>query len=159
MIVRAVTAGVANAVASPARQRSYLAILNQSATATVYVAFDVPAVAAAAAGQLTIGPNVAAADEPGNPGMVFHGIGETPWQAAGCFRAGTAVARGVTRASRARPCALWPWRLRIRMSSWPELWTESTARVMPRKPGSEFPQRTMRNCAISIPWPSIRAIR
>lgn len=54
--VTALTAGAANLIASPKKGRSYLAIYNQSATATVYIAFDTPAVAAATAGQLTLGP-------------------------------------------------------------------------------------------------------
>jgi hypothetical protein len=55
-VVTAVTAGIANTVASAAKPRRYLGIFNQSTTASVYVAFDVPAVAAATAGQITLEP-------------------------------------------------------------------------------------------------------
>jgi hypothetical protein len=55
-VVTAVTAGIASAVVSGAHPRRYLGIFNQSTTATVYVAFDRPAVAAATAGQLTLLP-------------------------------------------------------------------------------------------------------
>ena len=58
--VLAVTAGAANAVALPVRVRPYLGVFNQSVTATVYVAFDAPAVAAATAGQITLLPVVGA---------------------------------------------------------------------------------------------------
>jgi hypothetical protein len=53
----AITAGVASAVARPAKSRTYLGIFNQSAN-TVTVAFDTPAVAGAA-GQLTLQPAAA----------------------------------------------------------------------------------------------------
>lgn len=54
-----ITAGAANTVAVPMQQRQYLGVFNQSATATVYVAFDVAAVAAATAGQITLQPATA----------------------------------------------------------------------------------------------------
>jgi hypothetical protein len=55
----AITAGAANAVARPAKSRVVLGIYNQSTTATVYVAFDTPAIAAATAGQFTLQPATA----------------------------------------------------------------------------------------------------
>lgn len=55
-VVTPVTAGAADVVASPAKPRRFLAIYNGSTTATVYVAFDVAAVAAATAGQITLPP-------------------------------------------------------------------------------------------------------
>jgi hypothetical protein len=58
VIFRAISATTGNQVASPMKPRNFLGIYNQSTTATVYVAFDVAAVAAATAGQLTIGPAV-----------------------------------------------------------------------------------------------------
>jgi hypothetical protein len=58
MIFRAISATAANQVASPTKARNYLGIFNQSTTATVYAAFDAAAVAAATAGQFTIGPAV-----------------------------------------------------------------------------------------------------
>lgn len=80
MFARAITAGAANVVASPARQRNYLSIQNQSTTATVYVAFDTAAVAAATAGQLTLGPAVAA----GQPSVITwmdSNPNSIPWNA------------------------------------------------------------------------------
>jgi hypothetical protein len=59
MIIKAITAAGTNAVVSASRMRNYLGIFNQSTTATVYIAFDTAAVAAATAGQLTLGPLVA----------------------------------------------------------------------------------------------------
>jgi len=56
MIIKAITAGGTNAIVSASRVRNYLGIFNQSITATVYIAFDTAAVAAATAGQLTLGP-------------------------------------------------------------------------------------------------------
>jgi hypothetical protein len=55
-----ITAGAANIVALPVRPHEYLGIFNQSITATVYVAFDTPAIAAATAGQVTLLPVVGA---------------------------------------------------------------------------------------------------
>lgn len=81
MIVRAFTAGTASAVASPARHRNFLAILNQSTTETLHVAFDTPAVAGAVAGQVTIGPLTSTGNQPDTPGAVFRGVESTPWQA------------------------------------------------------------------------------
>lgn len=45
-----------NQVARPAKSRSFLGIYNQSTTATLYVAFDSAASAAATAGQITLLP-------------------------------------------------------------------------------------------------------
>jgi hypothetical protein len=56
LIVTAFTAGAASLVASAGRARNYLGIFNQSTTATIYVAFGQAALAAATAGQLTLGP-------------------------------------------------------------------------------------------------------
>jgi hypothetical protein len=56
MIVTAVTATGTSQVASAARPRNVLQIYNQSTSATVYIAFDTVAVAAATAGQITLGP-------------------------------------------------------------------------------------------------------
>lgn len=56
LAVTALTASGTNAVARPSKMRSYLGIFNQSATATVYIAFDTAAVAAATAGQITLLP-------------------------------------------------------------------------------------------------------
>jgi hypothetical protein len=56
MIIRAITGSGTSQIASPVKSRTYLGIFNQSTTATVYIAFDTAAVAAATAGQLTIGP-------------------------------------------------------------------------------------------------------
>jgi hypothetical protein len=55
-----ITAGVGNIVALGVRPHEYLGIFNQSITATVYVAFDTAAVAAATAGQITLLPVVGA---------------------------------------------------------------------------------------------------
>jgi hypothetical protein len=60
----AFTAGAASAVATPKKGRTYLGIQNQSTTATIYIAFDTAAVAAATAGQITLGPLSAAASMP-----------------------------------------------------------------------------------------------
>jgi hypothetical protein len=54
--ISGLTIGATNVVASVARPRRFLGIFNQSTTATVYIAFDKPAVAAATAGQLTLEP-------------------------------------------------------------------------------------------------------
>jgi hypothetical protein len=54
--VYAITATGTNQVARPAKARSFLGIYNQSATATVYVAFDAAAAASATAGQITLLP-------------------------------------------------------------------------------------------------------
>jgi hypothetical protein len=54
--VYAITATGTNQVARPAKARNFLGIYNQSTTATVYVAFDAAAVAAATAGQVTLLP-------------------------------------------------------------------------------------------------------
>jgi hypothetical protein len=56
--ITALTVGITNLVALPAQNRRYLAILNQSTTAVVYIAFDTPAIAAVAgtAGQITLEP-------------------------------------------------------------------------------------------------------
>jgi hypothetical protein len=54
--VTALTVGTTSQVVSAARPRRCLSIHNQSTTATVYIAFDRPAVAAATAGQFTVGP-------------------------------------------------------------------------------------------------------
>ena len=56
MDVLAITASGTNQVADPAKPRNFLGIYNQSASATVYVAFDTAAVAAATAGQITLVP-------------------------------------------------------------------------------------------------------
>ena len=56
LAVTAITASGTNAVARAAKVRTYLGIFNQSATATVYVAFDTAATAAATAGQITLLP-------------------------------------------------------------------------------------------------------
>jgi hypothetical protein len=73
--VTAVTAGIASAVVSAAHQRRYLAISNQSTTATVYVAFNVPAVAAPTAGQLTLLPITT---PPGVSSVVWDGSAFVP---------------------------------------------------------------------------------
>ncbi|MGH9307700.1 MAG: hypothetical protein ACRD0I_12575, partial [Acidimicrobiales bacterium] len=53
----AVTVGASSASVIGVGQRYYLALLNQSATATIYCNFDATAaVASATAGQLTISP-------------------------------------------------------------------------------------------------------
>ena len=57
--VFAIAATGASQVARPPKARNNLLIANQSATATVYVAFDAAAVAAATAGQLTLQPAAA----------------------------------------------------------------------------------------------------
>jgi hypothetical protein len=54
--VYAITATGTNQVARPVKARNFLGIYNQSATATVYVAFDMAALAAATAGQITLLP-------------------------------------------------------------------------------------------------------
>ena len=88
MMVRSITAGTTNQVASPARQRNFLAILNQSESATLYVAFDQPAVATATAGQLTIGPLNPGIGQAESGSAVFRGIGETPWQTINIIASG-----------------------------------------------------------------------
>jgi hypothetical protein len=55
------------------RASSYLGIFNQSVAATVYVAFDTPAVAAATAGQLTLLPATG-----GNLSFALFRSGEVP---------------------------------------------------------------------------------
>jgi hypothetical protein len=54
--VYAITASGTNAVARPVLNRRRLGVYNQSTTATVYIAFDVAAVASATAGQVTLLP-------------------------------------------------------------------------------------------------------
>lgn len=54
--VGTVTVGTTSSVASAKKPRRYLGIFNQSMTATVYIAFDQPAVVGAIAGQLTLLP-------------------------------------------------------------------------------------------------------
>lgn len=82
MLVRAITAGVTNIVASPARARDSLSVLNQSTTATVYIAFDTPAVAAATAGQITLGPIGASGQDPSGTVAIFRGpMNTVPWNA------------------------------------------------------------------------------
>jgi hypothetical protein len=70
-----ITAGAANIVARPATTRTFLGIYNQSATATVYIAFDTPAVAAATAGQLTLLPAVSTNM---SSAVFFSDYGNTP---------------------------------------------------------------------------------
>jgi hypothetical protein len=64
----AITAGLASAVARPAKSRTYLGIFNQSAN-TITVAFDTAAVSGAA-GQLTLATNAQVTFGPGDPQAV-----------------------------------------------------------------------------------------
>lgn len=89
MIVTGFIASGTSAVARPARQRNFLAILNQSDVDTLFVAFDRPAAAAPTAGQLTIGPINPGVAQAETPGAVFRGIDATPWQAINIISSGT----------------------------------------------------------------------
>jgi hypothetical protein len=78
-VMTAITAGLANTVASAAKPRRYLGIFNQSTSATVYVAFDTPAVGAATAGQITLEP--VSATGPGASSVQWQGDGFIPGNA------------------------------------------------------------------------------
>jgi hypothetical protein len=74
-VVTAVTAGIASQVVSAAHSRRYLGIFNQSTTASIFIAFDRPAVAVATAGQLTLLPITT---PPGFSSIEWDGSGFVP---------------------------------------------------------------------------------
>lgn len=89
MIITAFTAGVASAQAVPFRQRKSLSVLNQSQTATIYIAFDAAAVAAPTAGQITLGPLGATGQSPNASG--FQIPSDPPWSAVNIISSAAAT--------------------------------------------------------------------